>query len=132
MRPHEASVAPILIEQLQGAGTLAGDNAHDTNKLYDLAGQRGWQLVAPRRAGTNLGKIRHSRWRYHAHQEIAREERKRLYHQRDAIERFFGCLGNQSGGLSPLPNHVRSLRRVRLWVQAKLLIYHLRLLQRAA
>lgn len=133
MRPREATIAPRLIRKLRGTGTLVGDNAYDTNKLYDLAGRRGWQLVARRRFGTQLSThVRQSRWRLRAHRQMAPRQRQALYRQRSAIERFFGCLGNQCGGLGPLPNHVRRLRRVRYWVQAKLILYHLRLLKKAA
>src|SRR5271170_68577 len=45
MSAHEATMAPRLIRSLRGTGTLVGDNAYDSNKLYGLAGQRGWQLV---------------------------------------------------------------------------------------
>jgi hypothetical protein len=132
MAPHEAAVAPTLIQQLQGTGTLVGDNAYDNNRLYDVAGHQGWQLVAPRRGGTALGKRPHSSWRLHAHLQMTQQDRESFYQKRNAIERFFGHLGNQTGGLSPLPNHVRSLRRVRMWVEAKLLLYHLKLLKKAA
>jgi hypothetical protein len=132
MKPHESKVAPRLIDQLPGTGTLVGDNAYDKNKLYRRAGRRGWQLVARRRKGTKLGKIKHDPWRLRAHRQMTRAQRQELFRRRGAIERFFGQLGNQPGGLGPLPNHVRGLRRVRLWVQAKLILYHLRMPKLAA
>jgi hypothetical protein len=132
MSPREQIVAPKLIGQLQGHGTLVGDNAYDVNKLYTLAGRRGWQLLAPRRRGTRISThVPQSPWRLRAHRRIPRRQRQTLLRQRGAIERFFGRLGNQCGGLGPLPNHVRGLRRVRQWVQAKLILYHLRLLKTA-
>ena len=39
------------------------------------------------------------------------------------VERFFACLGNTGFGLGPLPNWVRRLHRVTLWVAAKMLLY---------
>jgi hypothetical protein len=132
MNEKEARVAPALIEQLTGRGTLVGDNAYDSNNLYTLAGQRHWQLVAPRQRHTQLGKIRHSPWRLKAHQQMTKTQRRDLYEQRRRIEQFFGHLGNYATGLSPLPNWVRSLPRTRRWVQAKLIVYHLRQLHKAA
>jgi hypothetical protein len=134
MRPREAAVAPELIEQLDGSGTLVGDNAYDTNALYDLVHRHRWQLFAPRRANTKLDVTdkRHSPYRLAAHRPADRKRRELLYRQRSTIERFFAQLGNQCGGLGPLPNHVRRLRRVRLWVQAKLILYHVRMLKMAA
>jgi len=127
MNERESLVAPRLIDQLPGQGILVGDNAYDTNPLYEYAGERGWQLLAPRRKNTSLGKIKHSRWRVNAHVHMSQSKRHRLYRARIAIEQFFGQLGNISFGLSPLPNWVRSVRRVRQWVQAKLVLYLLRL-----
>jgi hypothetical protein len=47
--------------------------------------------------------------------------------QRYDIDRFFAHLGNSGGGLSPLPNWVRTFRRVRLWVRAKIFVNMIRL-----
>jgi hypothetical protein len=134
LRPREPAVAPVLIGRLQGRGTLVGDNAYDAGVLYDLAHQRHWQLFAPRRANTHLDVTdkRHSPHRLAAHRPAHRKQRQKLYRQRSTIERFFAQLGNQCGGLGPLPNFVRRLRRVSLWVQAKLILYHVRMLKTEA
>jgi len=50
-----------------------------------------------------------------------------LLWQRKAVERFFGQLTSFGGGLSPLPAWVRTHRRVRRWVQAKLIFNRLRM-----
>jgi len=123
MHESESLVAPALIEQLSGTGVLVGDNAYDRNPLYDVAGERGWQLVAPRRAGTRFGHQRHSRWRVIAHQWMDDVWRTPLFEARKTIERFFGRLGNIGFGLGPLPNWVRRKERVRRWVQAKLILF---------
>ncbi len=128
MNQKEQTVAPHLIGQLRGQGVLVGDNQYDSNTLYDIAGQQGWQLFAPRRKGKGLGHRRHSPWRLIVHQQWSAERRRRLYWTRAAIERFFGQLGNIGFGLSPLPNWVRSLRRVRKWVQGKLILHMMRLI----
>ena len=123
MNENESIVAPQLIEQLTGNGILVGDNAYDRNYLYDLAGERGWQLLAPRRENTELGHVRHSRWRIIALEWMSQAWRNRLMEARKGIERFFGHLVNLGCGLSPLPAWVRRDRRVTQWVQAKLIIY---------
>jgi len=50
--------------------------------------------------------------------------------QRTQIERNFGNWTSFGGGLSPLPSWVRRLDRVRLWIQAKLLINAQRIQQK--
>ncbi len=119
----EQTAAGPLIEQLTGRGTIVGDNQYDANRLYDHAGRRGWQLVAPRRKGTALGHQAHSVWRIKAHVDMPADKREALIHGRDEIERFFGQLGNVGFGLSHLPNWVRRLQRVERWVQAKLILF---------
>lgn len=127
MNERESIVALPLIDKLPGKGMLVGDNAYDSNALYEYAGQRGLQLLAPRRKNTSLGNIKHSKWRMNAHIHMPEATRKKLLISRIAIERFFGQLGNIGFGLSPLPNWVRTLRRVRQWVQGKLILYLMRL-----
>ena len=43
----------------------------------------------------------------------------RFHQQRTQIERNFRNWTSFGGGLSPLPNWVRRLDRIRLWIQAK-------------
>ena len=45
-----------------------------------------------------------------------------LRHERATIERYFGTLSGSGGGLNALPAWVRRLRRVRVWVGAKIVI----------
>ena len=55
-----------------------------------------------------------------------------VLHRRDAIERVYSALTCYGGGLGPLPAWVRTLERVRRWVSAKIVFYHLRLQARKA
>lgn len=123
MNTSETKAAPELIMSLTGKGTLVGDTAYDHNHLYDLAGECGWQLYASRKRGKNLGHRRHSPWRIAAQLKYSQAWRDRLRKKRLTVERFFAHLTSFSSGLSPLPSWVRSLRRVRQWVQAKIIIY---------
>lgn len=128
----ELAVAPRLLAALDGGGYVLADALHDANALHDIAGLCNHQLVAPRKKpGTGLGHHPQSPARRRAIQLL--EERPRgsfgpeLYKRRTTIERAFGHLGNFGGGLGPLPHYVRRLRRVRRWVQAKIILNALRL-----
>lgn len=126
IQANEAGVAPVLIDQIEGPGTLAGDNAYDSNKLYDQAGAKQIQLIAPHRKNIQgLGHIKHSPFRIACQKLLRTKKGKRLLHQRDGIERMFGQLTGMPSGLSPLPNFIRGLRRVTNWVNAKIILFNL-------
>jgi hypothetical protein len=126
MNQREPIVARQLIPRIRGRGILVGDNAYDSNALYDLAATHDLQLVAPtRKQAKGLGHRRHSPHRLYVRRSMTPKQRWKLYRQRSAIERFFGRFATMAGGLAPLPPSVRSLRRVRRWVQVKLIFYHL-------
>ena len=127
---NEKRAARDLVRQVDREGYLVGDNQYDSNPLYDLAGEHGQQLLSPRRAGTSLGHHRHSAYRLRASEMMAKPLGQALLTSRIGVERFFGHLTNFPGGLSPLPNWVRRLHRVRLWVQAKLIFNAVRLAKR--
>ncbi len=126
IQANEAGVAPTLIDQIEGPGTLAGDNAYDSNKLYDQAGRKQIQLIAPHRKNIQgLGHIKHSPFRIACQKLLRSRKGKRLLHERDGIERMFGQLTGMPSGLSPLPNFIRGLRRVTNWVKAKIILFNL-------
>lgn len=122
----EVTQAKQLIPQLKDEGYLLGDANFDRNVLYDLAAEHGHQLLAPRQLpGTGLGNRRHSPQRLrsiHLLEQSPSPFGRQLHHTRGAIEREFGGLVSFGGGLQCLPPWVRTLRRVRLFVQAKLVI----------
>jgi hypothetical protein len=60
---------------------------------------------------------------WQSHEHWIREQRK-------AIDRFFGQHSSCGGGLCPLPAWVRTQPRVTRWVQAKIILYHVRLSSR--
>lgn len=120
----EPEAAARLIPTLKGGGYILGDKAYDSNPLHDVALSSGYQLVAERkRPSCGLGHRKHSPGRLRSMALLQNEFGKSLYHCRDAIERCFGWLTNHAGGLLPLPNWVRREHRVRIWVQAKLIIH---------
>lgn len=129
---HERPIARKLLESAQCAGYILADAGYDVNHLHDLVLSFDGQLVSPRRAsdqGKPLGHRRHSPGRVRS---IAMLEDpvstfgNDLYKLRTAIERKFGYLTSTSGLLTHLPAWVRTLGRVRMWVQAKLILADLR------
>jgi len=113
-------------------GYLSGDANYDSNPLHRVCEQRGdLQLVTPRRYGPGQG-TGHRKQTAGRLRSIALTESpcpafgQRLRQDRTEIERQFGNLTNWGGGLSGLPAWVRTHRRVRRWVQAKLVLAKLK------
>jgi hypothetical protein len=109
-------------------GYIVADANYDSNRLHRLCDQRGnLQLVTPRRYGPQKG-TGHRQQTAGRLRSIAITENpypafgQRLLQDRAAIERHYGNLTNWGGGLSGLPAWVRTHRRVRRWVQAKLVL----------
>lgn len=123
----EPTIAARQVAKLPpGGGYLLGDGAYDSNPLHEVTTAGGRQLIAPRkRPGTGLGHCRHTPGRLRSIELLEGESEfgRTLHAERDDIERRFGRLTNHAAGLAPLPNWVRRLDRVRLWVQLKLLIH---------
>lgn len=126
---NEQVVAQTLLSRLEGGGHVVGDGQYDANVLYDIAGRRGFQLVAPHRKGTQLAHQKHSPFRLAARRLLESPLGKRLLHERAGIDRMFGQMGNFPGGLGPLPRWVRRLPRVRRWVQGKIIFNAARLIK---
>ena len=129
MNQNEPKVAAELIPHLDDGGYLIGDTAYDSNKLYELASKQSIQLVACYRDGKALGHRRHSKYRLRSMELLHRPFGQGLLTSRISIERMFGNLTSFAGGLKPLPHWVRTLFRVRMWVRAKMILYHLWRLQ---
>jgi hypothetical protein len=124
MNVGEPDTAAGLLPTSKGGGYLLGDKQYDSNPLHDAALRTGYQLVAERkRPQAGLGHRRHSPGRMRSMELLQNTFGKLLYRCRDDIERNFGWLTSHAGGLLPLPSWVRRLPRVRLWVQAKLIIH---------
>ena len=121
MNVNEKTVGRDLIRSLSGGGYLLGDTEYDSNVLYDLAHQSGYQLLVRKYQG-GLGHVRHSPWRLRSIELLKRPFGRFVYRFRRQIERDFGCLTNFAAGLNPLPAWVRRYHRVHHWVHAKLLI----------
>lgn len=131
MNAGETTIAKGMLPDLQGGGYLLGDKLYDSNPLYIAARQYNHQLVAPRKQkGKGLGHRIHDPDRIRAAELLQTQFGQALITERGKIEQQFAQLTNFGGGLAPLPNWVRRLHRVQLWVQAKILIYAAWLLQK--
>ena len=138
----DAGEATVALDLLPRAGdlrgvVLLGDPNYDSNRLYGAVADAGagGRLLAPRKKpGRGLGHHAHHPDRLAAiavlenplDPSAARAARR----QRNRIEQSLAHLTNLPCGLSPLPNFVRRLWRVRLWVNAKILLYHQHLVLR--
>lgn len=126
MNVSEIKVARRLVRDLAGPGYLIGDGEYDNSSLYALASQQQWQLLSPKRRGKSLGHRRQRRERLRGIELQQHMFGQQLIHERAAIERFFGSWSSWSCGIKHPPAWVRTHRRVRRWVQAKLILRYAR------
>ena len=122
MNVNEKPMAGELIRRVPGRGWLLADAQYDSNALFDLAYEQGFQLLAPRRKKGRFGHHYLSPHRRFAVQVLEGAGYAAFHRDRTRIERKFGNCTSFGGGLAPLPSWVRRLDRVTRWVQAKLLI----------
>jgi hypothetical protein len=124
----EAKVAGGIVAGLNLAGSvMRGDASYDANALYAVVHRRGGRLIAPRRKpGRGLGHHPQHPDRLRAIKELESDPRMLKTHRRlrNCVEQRLAHLTNLPFGLAPLPNFVRRLRRVRLWVLGKIILYH--------
>lgn len=135
LKVGETTAAGETFGRLGGGGYVLADGNYDSSKLFDLAAESGYQLVVPIEH-PNAGKGHHYQ---SPHRQRCIEMMKKdkgispfgrtLYKMRPAIERSYGNATSFAGGLAPLPNWVRRLKRVRFWVWGKLLINAVRILR---
>lgn len=135
LKVGETTAAGELFSQLQGGGYLLADGNYDSSKLFDLAASAGYQLVVPV-GHANAGKGHHYQSPHRQRSiDMMRQDRgisefgRTLYKMRPAIERSYGNATSFAGGMAPLPNWTRRLKRVRIWVWGKLLINAVRILR---
>jgi hypothetical protein len=130
MNKDERVMARRLLQQAppEVQGYVVADANYDSNPLHQICDQRGGlQLVTRRRYGPGHG-TGHKKQTAGRLRSIALTESPfpdfadQLLQDRAAIERQFGNLTNWGGGLTGLPAWVRTHRRVRRWVQAKLVL----------
>ena len=128
MNQAEQTTALTLIQHSDRPGYVLGDSIYDTNDFYLAAAARGLQLIAPRKDPTaNISDHASSPSRLHA---IAMLETPNasgfglgLYARRTQIERVFSVMASATVGLDSLPSWVRTLPRVRRWVEAMIVLF---------
>ena len=137
MNVDERVIARRLMSSLPGEGYLLADGNYNSNRLFAAAADRGVQLVSPRRQRGQgpMGLGHHpqhpARLRSRDMLENGVFDFGRSLHQiRRAVEGFLGTLSATGGGLTCLPAWVRRHRRVRQWVQVKLIVNQLRAARR--
>lgn len=126
MKAGEPTIARQLLDHIDRPGYLLGDAIYDSNELHELAAAKNVQLIAPRKNPLcNIDKRCASPSRLHA---IAMLETpvncfgKAMYQRRTAIERSFSRIASSIVGLDHLPGWVRTLPRVRRWINVKMLL----------
>jgi hypothetical protein len=133
MNIDERVMARRMLRVAEAQGYVVGDSNYDSNPLHDVCGAKpSLQLVTPRRYADakGMGHHRHSPGRMRSRELIdnpVSEFGRDLLRQRQEVERYFGQLTSFGGGLGPLPAWVRKHRRVRRWVQAKLIVNAVRM-----
>jgi hypothetical protein len=128
MNRAEQTLARELIPCADKPGYLLADSVYDTNALHQSAAQHGLQLLSPRKTpNQSIGVRAASAPRLHAIAMLETPNASRfgptLYEQRTVIERIFAVMASATVGLDSLPPWVRTLKRVRLWVDAMILFY---------
>lgn len=127
----EKVMARRMIKTVRLQGYVVADGNYDDRHLHDQClAQSELQLVAPRfKPGAGLGHRPKNPGRMRSIQllEVSRSGfGRQLLKTRNAIERWFGWLVCHGGGLVSLPPWVRTYRRVRRWVSAKLVLMNLK------
>ena len=132
----EPKVARTLLRRLPVGGAVVADANYDSGLLYGAIERRGAWFFTPikgeAKAPATFRKMPESRRQAIALWKETPSLAQRAMEARSTIERVFAHLCGFGGGLGPLPAWVRRLSRVRLWVEAKIAIYHARLLARRA
>ena len=130
MNTAERGMAERLLKAAppEVVGYVVGDANYDSNKLHRACDARGeLQLLTRRRYGPGNG-TGHRKQAAGRLRSMARVESPfpafadGLLADRAEVERRYGHLTNWGGGLACLPAWVRTHRRVRRWVQAKLVL----------
>jgi hypothetical protein len=122
----EKAVAGELLRYQRTNGVILADGNYDAGWLYDHVAADGGQLLTPLPNHVGGGHRPQSSARLAAARAWAGGAES-LYGQRLTIERTFAHSSSYGGGLGPLPAWVRTLPRVRRWIGAKLILYHVRL-----
>lgn len=136
MNKDERVMAERLLQTAPIQGYVVADSNYDSNKVHEVCAARDQlQLVTRRRYGPghgtghrkqSPGRLRSIQLTENPYPAFANQ----LLNDRSEIERRFAQLTNWGGALTCLPPWVRTYRRVRCWVQAKLVLTALKRMNR--
>jgi len=130
MKGSEQAMAARMLAQTDQLMYVVADGGYDSRVLHQIVRSKGGQFVAPRQhPGKGLGHRRRDPGRLRSIDLLEGPSLfgRALMGARAAIERFFGNADNHAEGLGELPAWVRTHRRVRNWVHAKLIINAVRI-----
>lgn len=117
---------PLLAHAPAGIRRVFADGNYDSVPLHRIAAERGIRFYAPIRGG-RVGRRKDPR-RLRVLAVLGTRIGKLAMAGRDRIERDFGRMSNIACGFKGLPAWVRGMERVTLWINAKVLFYHVYLL----
>ncbi len=130
----EPNTARELLAHLPSGSLVLADSNYDSRHLYRAVADHGSSLLTrlkgQSRQKHNLQSMGPARRAALRTWQTKPNWCEHAMHERDEVERIFAHLTSFGGGLGPLPPWVRRLSRVRRWVDAKLAIYHARLIVR--
>lgn len=130
MQTNERKIAMRMLLGCDEFVYLVADGNYDSNPLHAAVAAKGGQLVSPRRKnvkGLGHGWQTAARLRSIDMLEGPSPFGRALLHVRGLVERFFGNADSHAQALGELPAWVRTHRRVRHWVHAKLIINAVRI-----
>lgn len=120
-----------LLADLPPGTRVLADGNYDSDRLHRCIDALGSRLLTPLKGhARSPHRVRYmSAARRHllAAWDADPDACRRQLRPRGCIERAFANLSNFGGGLTHLPPWARTLPRVRLWVMAKLIVYHARI-----
>jgi hypothetical protein len=136
MNVGEPNTALDLVGSVPEDSWVLADANYDSSRLYQAVSQRKAMLLTPLKGfARSADRLRRMSSARRAAMSLWTDKRafcEMLYSRRAEIERLFSAMTCFGGGLGPLPSWVRRLDRVRLWVTAKIAVYHARLRCRCA
>jgi|MudIll2142460700_1097286.scaffolds.fasta_scaffold300189_2 hypothetical protein len=121
----EQTAAMALIETVPVLGLVLADGNYDGGPVYDAVAAKGGQLLTPLSDNAGQGHRQQSPHRLSAI-DLYRDWGRYVYPERIRVEQGLAHMATFGGGLGPLPTWVRTLERVRRWVGAKMILYHVR------
>ena len=125
----EHEVAIDMAPSVTPGARVVGDGNYDSGPLYRAIEQQDAQLLTPLRgmaeSSARLKRMPASRRHVIDLWKDDPQACRQWEQQRDAIERTFGHMVTVGGGLV-LPDFVRRLPRVRVWVMLKLILHNAR------